>query len=146
MMGPDTTELFKKLAAKIKEVLVKKKVFSEKCPFCAEDIQEEAIKCKHCGEWLREHVQVPPSPLVKTKDIKSSRPHSEDTELLMFNNEIKRKMEAGLRQCPICGKWDVQRAIIKDGGFGDWCPHCNKSLPQEIPQLKGVGGWLLFFV
>ena len=25
---------------------------TKKCPFCAEDININAVKCKHCGEFL----------------------------------------------------------------------------------------------
>jgi len=58
------------------------------------------------------------------------------------------KVAAIIKQCPLCGGTDIQRAYIEDGSMGEWCPQCKKSLqkmaeeketPSRLPVKAGWG-------
>lgn len=42
----------------------------KKCPFCAEAVRKEAVKCKHCGSEL-------PAPIVEYRKSKKEKPPEE---------------------------------------------------------------------
>jgi tetratricopeptide (TPR) repeat protein len=55
----------------------------------------------------------------------------------------KAKEEAGSKQCPTCGSWDVRGGAMDEwGGTGDWCDHCKKSLykmyEEKVLKLLGL--------
>jgi len=53
-----SVKLYKWIAEGFKDDSPKDGLVKKRCPYCAEEIQPDAIKCEHCGKWLHDETSL----------------------------------------------------------------------------------------